>query len=445
MQKNILLGVSIGESFAEYSLLSDSQPVAHKRVYLSREGLKPSLQAFLNSSDLKVSRAFVSLGFPLTLLNYELSGPAAHFVTQGFSGALELTGHAAHTPREYVFSVPERVSAQGECLMPLNEAELEKLYQEILKLDCRKVCLHFIHSEKNPVNLEKARAFLQERHIQVFIPATDSIISRNWNKNALNATISEFYHERKQDVIDALEGHLSPEETHFLNAACEAAPDSALDSIFASLTALRQHYADDSTDVLYLGLEQFTFISAQEPQPTWYTPWGPIDIPERHSQSLSVQPTQNIEVNALGRFDFGSAKVAWEPGPMLLGRSQKMCLLDIWAENPKLSQLNGFGDKISPQGVSRFKEALKALIKVHSKDMETSTLIKEMQSLSLQKIAMETYLKRKSKNLLVTGPLASLFANAFRKDPHTRVVTDEFADSHSVALIGERLFKRSLS
>lgn len=67
--------------------------------------------------------------------------------------------------------------------------------------------------------------------------------------------------------------------------------------------------------------------------------------------------------------------------------------------------------------------------------------MKEMQSLSVQRIAMESRLRRQTKKLIVTGPLAPLFSNIFKKDPHTKVIPNEFSESNALIQVGIRKLK----
>lgn len=122
---------------------------------------------------------------------------------------------------------------------------------------------------------------------------------------------------------------------------------------------------------------------------------------------------------------------------MFLGRGQKPCLLDLWSENSKLNKLNGLEGRSSAQGIQRFKNSLFALTKISTaKGMEIGALTKEMQSLTLQRLAMEACLGRGSEKMIVAGPLASMFANAFKKDPHTTILANEFSESEAAALYG---------
>ncbi|WP_374032290.1 hypothetical protein [Bdellovibrio bacteriovorus] len=129
---------------------------------------------------------------------------------------------------------------------------------------------------------------------------------------------------------------------------------------------------------------------------------------------------------------------------MFLGRGQKMSLLDLWSENPKLSKLEGLEDRVSAQGIQRFKTSLLTLSKISTfKDNDFNHLTKELQSLSVQRLAVESFLQRDQQKLLVTGPLAALFANIFKKDPHTTVAADEFCESAATALWGMKALKES--
>lgn len=122
---------------------------------------------------------------------------------------------------------------------------------------------------------------------------------------------------------------------------------------------------------------------------------------------------------------------------MFWGRGQKPCLVDLWAENAKLTKLQGLEDRLSAPGIQRFKNALFALSKTsNTRNHDLAHLSKDMQSLTLQRLAVETYLQRQNKKLIVTGPMASVFANAFKKDSGAVIETEEFSESVATALCG---------
>jgi N-methylhydantoinase A len=457
MQNSCVLGINVGESFAEYSLLDGStsaaKPLAQKRVFLARESIKQTLLSFLNeNAATKPEAAFVSLKIPKRLLDYNLSGAVAHITTEGFEHWLGLAGSRKEvTQKDLIFSVRERVLADGTLEVPITPADIEAIAAKLVMMDCKRVCLHFLHAQTNPANMNAAAEILKSQGLEVFLPSeneTNTEVER-WNKNALNATISSIFNDRKKEILESLKETLSEEKTYFLNAQGQARPSGEalpLDGYFSSLTALGKVYGEpNKADVLHLGLEGFSLISSQGEHTRWDSDWGPVAVTHMPVHALGIQPTLGIHLNVFDHFDFTTTQEGWEPGPMFLGRGQKLSLLDIWAEHAKLTSLPGLQDRFSAQGIQRFKNSLLALAKgsrVRNTDM--GQLTKEMQSLTLQRLALEAFLHRKSEKMRVTGPLASVFANAFKKDANTTVENHDFCESVATAIWGAKSLQGSL-
>lgn len=453
MQNSFLLGVSIGESFAEYSLLSDAEPVAEKRVYLSRENLKQSLQQFIaEQGDNKPGYAFISFRLPKKLLSFYLSGAVAHITTEGFEQWLNICGKSTNTltKKDLLFSVQERILANGTIERALNLSDLEPIAAKLQMTDCKKVCLHFLHSSANSAHVDLAGAFFQEKGFEVFIPekTDNSHEVTRWKKNTLNATVSGIFSDRKTEVSAALEGLIDPKNIHFLNSEGKLLTDkksAKLGTLFSSSTALGLYFEKQKADVLYLGFENFLLISSSSWSTSWESLWGEVEVPHLKIKELNIQPTLGIGLNSFDRFDFTQHQEGWEPGPMFLGRGQKVSLLDLWAENNKLIHLPGLKDRFSTQGIQRFKNSLFALSKIsRSRNIELDHLTKEMQSLTLQRLAIEAFLHRKTDKLIVTGPLASVFGNAFKKDPGTTIDPQGFREAQATALCGFKALQENL-
>ena len=450
MQNNLLLGVSIGESFAEFSLKCDNEFKAQKRVYLARESLKSSLQQFLAPfKSQELSAAFVAIRIPKKLLDYRLSGSAALIASAGLAQWLEVCGNPDYklTDKELQFSINERILVDGTIEQPLQIEELQQISEKLKTAGCKKVCLNFLHSNKYPIHRDLAEKFLTESGFEVFVPEkTENLyeVSR-WTKNALNATLSGVLSEIRSDLFTGVSGFISPEKVYFLDGAGNLTQDQKNKEVsgqFAASTAigLADHASD--SDILHLGLEQFTLISPSVTETYWKSLWGPVEVSHIKTHSLGIQPTLGIDLNKFNRFDFSTTEHHWEPGPMFLGRGQKMTMLDIWSDNAKLAKIDGLEERISAQGIQRFKTALLALSKISTfTDNDFGHLMKEMQSLSVQRIAMESRLRRQTKKLIVTGPLAPLFSNIFKKDPHTKVLVNEFSESNALIEVGVRKLK----
>lgn len=454
MQKSFVLGVCVGESFAEYTLLSDSAPVAQKRVYHSRENLKQSLQQFVTqNAPSALTAAFITLRLPKKLLDFQPGSSIAHVTTAGFEHWLQICGSESQdlNSKGFLFSVSERILANGTIETPLEATELESLAQKLTEAGKKKVCLHLLHSVTNPTHLHLATTFLTSKGFEVFVPensdAPDEI--KRWNKNALKANLAGVFTERKDELTSALEGLVDAQKIYFLDSAGRPILSQnmqELECFFSSSTLLGLAFGGkEKFDVLHLGLENFSLISSRQWSSTWQSPWGPVELAHLDCQELKVQPTSGVALNSLGRFDFTTHQEGWEPGPMFIGRGQKPTLLDLWADNAKLAKVEGLEDRISPQGLQRFKNSLFALAKISaSKENEVPHITKELQSLALQRLAMEAVLHRQSSKMIVTGPLSPVFANIFKKDPHAVIDSQEFSESFAAALCGQQALKEIL-
>jgi N-methylhydantoinase A len=60
-------------------------------------------------------------------------------------------------PRRWRFPVPERMSADGEVLLPLDEGALRGLARRLLEEDVRSVAIGFLHSYAHPAHEQRAR------------------------------------------------------------------------------------------------------------------------------------------------------------------------------------------------------------------------------------------------------------------------------------------------
>lgn len=450
MQNRFMLGVSVGEAFAEYCLLEGAETVATKRAYLSRENLKSSLQNFVSEHlDKNISNAAVTLRVPEKLLDYKLNGAIAHVTTEGLENWLGLhkSSQASLTTANIQFALSERIHADGSISKPLTTDELENIANKLQSVSAKKVCLHLLHASVNPIHEEQARQYLMEKGFEVFVPEksdnTDEV--SRWKKNALNATVASLFLDLKTNIEEALQAILPAEKIFYLNAQGVFSQDidkKPISGLAAAYTAMALSRKNTSADILYLGLENFALISPKKWKWHWQSPWGKVENKHLSFNELSVQPTQSIELNAFQNFDFSKHSEGWEPGPMSLGRGQKATLIDLWTEHPKLAKVDGLQDRLTPTGLQRFKNSMMVLTKasrLHNREL--STTIKELQSLAMQKLTMESLLFRDSKELIVTGPLAEIFANGFKKDTKAQLQIDEFAMSRSVALLGQSQLK----
>jgi N-methylhydantoinase A len=421
--------------------------LAQKRTYLPRESLKNSLSQFLEANKATPpTQAFFGLRFLEKLLSYRLGGSVAQVVTKGFENWMQIRSHSADlqplSSPELVFAADERLASDGSVVTALQDEDLKNIVEKLKTLDCKRICIHFLHAHSNPAHEQKAAAFFAAEGFEVFTPTkTDNPdeVSR-WRKNLLNAAVSGTFTELKSEINEVLTPVMSADNIWFLNGEGKLFRDESperLLSIFATNSAMSSNHTATNTDLLYLGLERFTLFSANSWTTQWSSPWGQVEAPQASSRDLKIQPTLAMDLNAFKHITFTQKNEGWEPGPMFMGRGQRPCLLDLWSENSKLANVTGLNDRVVATGVQRFKNALLALLKIsRSKDLEVDHLIKDLQSLSLQSLVTEVTLQRKSDKLILAGPLAPLLANGFKKDSSVTILSDDCIESRALAVSG---------
>ncbi|WP_374001431.1 hydantoinase/oxoprolinase N-terminal domain-containing protein [Bdellovibrio bacteriovorus] len=106
------------------------------------------------------------------LLDHRLSGSVAHVSTEGVEHWLNICGSPEHTltNKDLQFSVRERILADGQIELPLQTEEIEAIAAKVQLMDCKKVCLNFLHSATNPVHLELAKKNLPGKRPGGFCP-----------------------------------------------------------------------------------------------------------------------------------------------------------------------------------------------------------------------------------------------------------------------------------
>jgi len=93
---------------------------------------------------------------------------AGLITTEGFRDVLELGRRTRPQPygllgrfeplipRERRLEVPERIDADGEVLIPLDEAAVQDAVRALLAIGCESLVIHFLHGYRNPVHERRA-------------------------------------------------------------------------------------------------------------------------------------------------------------------------------------------------------------------------------------------------------------------------------------------------
>src|SRR5262252_8538824 len=109
--------------------------------------------------------------------------------TQGFRDVLELGRRTRPQPyglrgtfhplieREYRLEVPERMDADGNVLVPLDEAAVVEAASKLLALGCEAVVIHFLHSYINPLHERRAAEIVRGLWPNRYVTAGHAILS----------------------------------------------------------------------------------------------------------------------------------------------------------------------------------------------------------------------------------------------------------------------------
>jgi N-methylhydantoinase A len=109
--------------------------------------------------------------------------------TQGFRDVLELGRRTRPTPygltgtfvplipRELRLEVPERMSAEGDVLVPLDEDAVRAAVQQLLAAGCESLAIHFLHSYRQPRHELRAARIARESWPNDYITTGHSVLS----------------------------------------------------------------------------------------------------------------------------------------------------------------------------------------------------------------------------------------------------------------------------
>ncbi|MGZ5725385.1 MAG: hydantoinase/oxoprolinase family protein [Caldimonas sp.] len=143
--------------------------------------------------------------------------------TRGFRDVLELGRRTRPTPyglkgrfvplieRRLRLEVDERVDAEGQVLVPLDEAQVEAAARRLLELGAESVVIHFLHSYINPAHEARAAAIVRRLWPNGYVTAGHTVVAeyREYERGttaAVNAAIQPVLHRYIERLQKELAG-----------------------------------------------------------------------------------------------------------------------------------------------------------------------------------------------------------------------------------------------
>lgn len=428
------LSLSIGEYFAE-ATLQISKNYKNHRWSWNKSRLAQNLTELLAEIPPgALTSARISLRYFESLFDHQIGSQIAQITTRGFENWLQIKTPAkfnyfplsphrseAITNPELIFGLTERISSQGETLIPLEISELEFLAEKLKLMKVEKVCLNLLHSNKNSEHETKSGEFLKSKGFRVFLShqidssvVTSANEEQRWLRNLFNASLSGSIEEVVGEIQSSLQGH-SPQvnigyTTGSLNLT-SLKSENYIDSLMGCWSNLPRRET-----LFYLGLEKFAQIT-NESINTWNSPWGEVSLPARQSRYLRIQPTLSLEPGLFTEVHISREELGYSPGPMCFGRSRRPLLLDVFNAKGMLSNLAGVSSQINTAAESRFAENMMVYGRQFKERSVTSeTLINELFERCLFRLGTEMIsLNSSQSDIALCGPLADSFLGPLKK------------------------------
>lgn len=190
------IGIDIGGTFTDFSLL-DEESGRIRVLKTPSNPAEPEKAVFEG-----IARLFSDYGVKAEEIRYFIHGTTlavntviqrsgaktAFLVTEGFRDVLNIGRHRipdvfnfftelprSLVPRSLVFEIPERCSAFGRIVRPVDKAALHVAAQQLREKGVEAVAVCFLHSYRNDENERRARAVLQEAAPGIYVSLSSEI------------------------------------------------------------------------------------------------------------------------------------------------------------------------------------------------------------------------------------------------------------------------------
>jgi N-methylhydantoinase A len=353
-----IIGIDVGGTFTDLVLFDP----ATGDMRLAKVPTTPDNQAFgvlaaLDAAGADLPATAMIVHGTTTTTNAVLERKLARtglITTQGFRDVLELgrrtrpqaygmTGHFTPLiPRDLRLDVPERMDAQGNILIPLDESALNAAACRLLDAGCVSVVVHFLHSYANPAHELRAAEILSALWPNPHITLGHRLLSeaREYERGvtaAVNASVQPILERYLGRLTDDLAARGFPGDVLVMNgnggmasartvgreAAKTVMSGPASGVIAAAVTGraagmpdlLTYDMGGTSTDVALIRGAEPTVSSEIELDYAL-----PIHVPMVDVRTIGAGGGSIARVNAGGLLEIGPDSAGARPGPICYGR-----------------------------------------------------------------------------------------------------------------------------
>ena len=221
-----VLGIDVGGTFTDLIYVDKENNI----IEFAKVPTSPENQAFgvmnaIKKAKLKLDKVKLIVHGTTTTTNALLERKLSKtglITTSGFKDVLELGRrtrpnsygmHGKFVPiisRDLRYEVSERIDAKGNVIKALSEIEVKKAAQELLKLGCESVVIHFLHSYANNSHELRAQEIISEFWPNNYITMGHSLLSENREyERGVTAAINASVQPILEKYLGRLENELS--------------------------------------------------------------------------------------------------------------------------------------------------------------------------------------------------------------------------------------------
>ncbi len=229
------IAADVGGTFTDVAVLDASKgALTLGKALTTPERLADGIAAGVARSGSRFADAAIFLHGTTVAINTLLERTGARtalVTTRGFRDIYEIGRvnrpeaynlfFARHRPlveRALRFEVAERVNAAGEVLVPLEDAELERVAREIERQNVEAVAILFLHSYRMPAHELRAREFFARRFPGLYITASHEL--------------SQEYREFERTSTVAANAYVGPRVSRYLGEVVQRLESERFDGTF---------------------------------------------------------------------------------------------------------------------------------------------------------------------------------------------------------------------
>jgi len=220
-----VLGIDVGGTFTDLIYVDKENNI----IEFAKVPTSPENQAFgvmdaIKKANLKLDHVKLIVHGTTTTTNALLERKLSKtglITTKGFKDVIELGRrtrpnsygmHGKFVPiisRDLRFEISERVDAKGNVITALNEKEVKKTAEKLLKLGCESIVIHFLHSYANNQHELRALEIISDFWPNNYITMGHSLLSENREYErgvtaAINASVQPILEKYLRKLEDEL-------------------------------------------------------------------------------------------------------------------------------------------------------------------------------------------------------------------------------------------------